>query len=89
LITFNRPMNTTNPILISLHSSPDLRGKSQATDRLSHGTTFIQLMRAVLTFILCVREPMVSERFVRVIKRVRRGCGVGRTLELRAEFLRL
>ena len=30
-------------------------------------------------FSLCVREPKLSERFVRVIKRVCRGCGVGRT----------
>jgi len=72
-------MHATNPTWTSLHSSPDRRGESQATDRLSNGTTLIQLIRAVLTFSLCVRERTLSERFVRVIKRDCRGCGVGRT----------
>ena len=80
--TFHQTMYPTNPTWNSLHSSPDLRGESQATDLLRHGTTFIQLIRAVLTFSLWVREPTLSERFVRVIKRVCRGCGVGRSLEL-------
>lgn len=66
--TFHRPMHATDPTWNSFHSSPDLRGESQATDRLSHGTTFIQLVRAVLTFSLCVREPTLSERFVGAIR---------------------